>query len=511
MKPLSYLLIIIPIVLIGLRIIGADEKTPGIISDFEYTISYEVHPDNELLSSQLSKLVPANNFRQSIEIQENEGYPSQSPEGAIVSITKIADNRIPTPYLKFKARTKAAEYRIDEDITIKKDLYPRYSSHLRSTESIQSDHAEIHQILNQKIEAGTGKTLQLITDLYDFVLQIPTTNRMDQEDALSCLNQNVCTEKSKSRLLTALFRASGIPSRPVSGLILNDSSKHKLSYWTEAFIEGEWVPFDTYRDHFAAMPSNYLEIYKGDISTLEGLHDRSNDLQINIHKERINDYTNYSTFSIWSLIDEGEFPAKPVSVLLLLPLGAYIVAIFKNVVGLKTYGVFLPVLIAFAFINMGMLQGLVFFTLIIGVLSLISFPLEKWGILHTPKIVFLLTAVSLYCLMSILVFYHTNWVDPKATLTFPLIILTMIAERFAQKIEEESLADALWVYFQTIIVTLSCFLILSTEAVQHLVITFPESLLIVLGLSLILGRWIGIQLLEYYRFYKLDSDVSYTK
>jgi hypothetical protein len=160
---------------------------------------------------------------------------------------------------------------------------------------------------------------------------------------------------------------------------------------------------------------------------------------------------------------------------------------------------------------MGLLQGLIFFTVIIGLISLMSFPLERWRILHIPKIVCLLTAVGLYCLAAVKLFYITGWVTPSATLTFPVIILTLIAERFAQKVEEESLNDALFIYFQTLLVTIGCYLILSASVIQHAFITFPELLLAIAGLSLLLGKWIGLQLFEYSRFSKMDEEISYAK
>jgi hypothetical protein len=284
-----------------------------------------------------------------------------------------------------------------------------------------------------------------------------------------------------------------------------------MDYWTQAFIGDEWITFDPERGHFAELPATHLEIFKGEISVENLVDVGSTDSHYDIRRDRLNDYPAFALFNIWNLIDGNELPLKPVMVLLLLPLGAYIVAICTNVVGFKTYGVFLPVLIAFSFIDMGLIQGLIFFTAIIGLISLMSFPLERWGILHVPKIVCLLTTVSLYCLASIKIFYITGWVAPSATLTFPIIILTLISERFAQKVEEESLREALFIYGQTLIVTLSCYWILSASVIQHFFITFPETLIGIAGLSLLLGEWIGLQLFEYTRFSKIDEEVSYVK
>ena len=105
--------------------------------------------------------------------------------------------------------------------------------------------------------------------------------------------------------------------------------------------------------------------------------------------------------------------------------------------------------------------------------------------------------------------YSANWADPAAALFFPIIILTIAAEKFARKVEEDSFLEALKLYGQTLIVTVACFLILSSVSIQNFVITFPEILITIGGITVLLGKWIGLRLTEYNRFYKLSSEVAY--
>ena len=43
------------------------------------------------------------------------------------------------------------------------------------------------------------------------------------------------------------------------------------------------------------------------------------------------------------------------------------------------------------------------------------------------------------------------------------------------------------------------------DAVKHLVLVFPELLLVVLGATILLGRYSGYRLLELYRFRELSG------
>ena len=515
MKKLAYSLILIPIILITLRMVFNDEPDPGVISEITYDITYSYNLNGQNQFFDVEFYLPQNDIRQDISFEPNVHLNSEIAfkdrdtkrilewSGSIDVDTTIS--------FQYSAKTRHVEYNIDKELVLGESGDEKHRQYLVSSSSIQAYHPEIKKSSDRFLLNSSIKVKDVAEGLFNYVEQIPSVRNGKGSDALSCHKNRICTEEGKNRLLTALFRSAGIPARMAGGLVLKDKKKSNLDYWMQANIGGEWVTFDPERGHFAELPATHLELFSGDITFDDVQRAAVSNSYYDIKKERLNNYPEYAMFNIWNLIDSNELPHRPMMVLLLLPLGAYIVAICTNVVGFKTYGVFLPVLIAFSFIDMGLLQGIVFFTVIIGLISLMSFPLERWGILHTPKIVCLLTVVGIYCMAAVKLFYVTGWVAPSATLTFPVIILTLIAERFAQKVEEESLSDALFVYGQTLIVTVSCYWILSANVIQHFFITFPEILIAIAGLSLLLGKWIGLQLFEYTRFAKIDEEISYAK
>lgn len=513
MKHFAYILIIIPLVLVMFRVITDQDPDPGIISELEYNITYQYDLKRSDSDYTIQSFLPVDNRRQDIEMDsDNLLQPGLSifdkVPNKIITWSGRAESDT-TIIVQFSAKTKGIEFDIDNQLKIERSSGSDFEEYLASTGDIQSDTPEIKALADRLQYSGAVSAKDLAESFFNYVSNLSSVDIADSTDALSCFESGICTDEGKSRLLAALYRTNGIPARVVSGLILEDGKKKTSHYWMEARIAEEWVPFDTQEGHFAELPSNYLEISYGDHKLNKSHKGLEVDYLYDISRERLHDYSEYAAFNIWNLIDSNQLPMKPVMVLILLPLGAYIVAIFKNVIGFKTYGVFLPVLIAFSFIDMGLIEGFIFFSMIILLISLMSFPIEKWGILHTPKIVFLLTLVSLYCLAAIKIFYVTGWVNPSATLTFPIIILTLISERFAHEIEEESLVDALLVYGQTLVVTICCYMILSAGVIQHFFITFPEALVSIAGMSLLLGRWIGLQLFEYSRFSQIDDPVSY--
>ncbi len=83
-------------------------------------------------------------------------------------------------------------------------------------------------------------------------------------DALTAARLGEGSCNGKSRLFVALARRAGIPARLVGGLILDSGRKNTSHQWVEAYVGGYWIPFDPLNGHFASLPSNYLELYRGD-------------------------------------------------------------------------------------------------------------------------------------------------------------------------------------------------------------------------------------------------------
>ncbi|MEL7005228.1 MAG: 7TM domain-containing protein, partial [Bacteroidota bacterium] len=371
--------------------------------------------------------------------------------------------------------------------------------YISSTDLIQSDDIKILK-LAMELSRGKDKMGDIIGSFYDFVYQIPSSSTSELTSALQALNRREASCNGKSRLLVALCRSMRIPSRVIGGLILEERSKKTSHSWVEILIDDTWVPFDALNGHFASLPAHYLELYKGDHFLIKHSKNLAFDYLYIIEKERAHDYPKLAILNIWQLMDESSIPQDMFRMILLLPFGALLVALFKNVVGIKTYGVFLPVLISLSLLETGLVPGLLLFSLIIGIVALVNFPLELWGIQYNAKIAAMLIAVVIVALMAIKVLHMTGWLVASAPLFFPIIILTIVSERIARKIEEEGVNSSLVLYATTLLVTILIYLVFSSELIQNFVLTFPEIILSVAGINLLLGKWIGLRVMEYYRF-----------
>ncbi len=83
---------------------------------------------------------------------------------------------------------------------------------------------------------------------------------------------------------------------------------------------------------------------------------------------------------------------------------------------------------------------------------------------------------------------------------FPMVILTMTIERMSIVWEERGAAEAIQEGLGSLATAVLAYLVMTNDYVTHMVFVFPELLLVLLGGTLLLGRYSGYRLLELRRF-----------
>ncbi len=86
-----------------------------------------------------------------------------------------------------------------------------------------------------------------------------------------------------------------------------------------------------------------------------------------------------------------------------------------------------------------------------------------------------------------------------------MVILAMTIERMSVVWEERGSADAIKQGLGSLLVAVICYVVMDLDQVRHLVVVFPETLLVVLAATLLLGRYTGYRLLELLRFRELAA------
>jgi hypothetical protein len=193
-------------------------------------------------------------------------------------------------------------------------------------------------------------------------------------------------------------------------------------------------------------------------------------------------------------------------ILFMIPVGAFLLVIFRNVIGVKTFGTFMPVLIALAFRETQLLWGIFLFVLILTFGLSIRLYLEHLKLLLVPRLAaILIVVVILMALFSIL--SHKLGLERGLSIAlFPMVILTMTIERMSIVWEESGPQEALQQGLGSLVVAALAYLVMTYRYIEHLFFTFPELLLVLLAATLLMGRYSGYRLFELFRFKVLAGN-----
>jgi hypothetical protein len=193
--------------------------------------------------------------------------------------------------------------------------------------------------------------------------------------------------------------------------------------------------------------------------------------------------------------------SQVIILLLTLPIIATIIAFLKQIIGITTFGLFTPSIIALSFLALGWKVGVLFLILILITGYATRAFMRKWRLLYIPKVAVILTVVTitLLLLIGMSVALNIQLAFSRDTV-FILLIMSTMSESFLTLKSEEGWFSAFFGISQTIIAALICVAIVSWTALQSIVLAYPELILLTIFVNLFLGRWTGLRLIEYFRF-----------
>jgi hypothetical protein len=343
-------------------------------------------------------------------------------------------------------------------------------------------------------------------------------NNPQADDNTALLLGKKASAQKKVDLAVQLLALAGIHARSVHGVRLEDQKRDSpILHWLEIYDQKQWVSYEPVSGK-REVPENYLAWWRGmePLVQFQGTKNFAVTVSVSRSEEpALHAALETGEMSKPFLLDYSLFSLPIESqavyhVILLLPVGVFLLVILRNVIGIRTFGTFMPVLIALAFRETQLLWGLFLFTTLIALGLGIRLYLAHLKLLVVPRLAaILIIVIFLMALFSILT--HKIGLERGLSVAlFPMVILTMTIERMSIVWEEQGAYQTLIQGAWSIVAAVLAYLVMTIPYVEHLVFVFPELLFILLAGTIWLGRYSGFRLLELWRFKsltKIRSDV----
>lgn len=320
--------------------------------------------------------------------------------------------------------------------------------------------------------------------------------------------QVVQQKRDRTDAALALFRAANLPARSVEGLAFAEGVQRAPMHWIDVWVGGSWIHLnletgEVYPSPAALLPlavggSPVVRVTGGELSDIRWTMSRQVVSQWKLYYEHITRSPHF--LDRWSLLQLPQEFQGTFRILLLVPIGALIISVLRNVVGFPTFGIFMPLLIALAFRNTGTVYGVAIFCGVLLVGYAARAFLDKLHLLLVPRLSIILTLVIACFTLLALVGNKLGMRELMAVGLIPFVILTMTIERFFVLIEESGIGEAFRAAVGSVAVSVITYGIISWEPLQLTFFIYPELVLTAAALQILLGRYTGYRLSELYRF-----------
>lgn len=325
----------------------------------------------------------------------------------------------------------------------------------------------------------------------------------DQNTALLMVNSDPVP------LLVRMLNHAGIPARVADGIKLEDARRRQqLRPFLQIYNGEAWLTFNPVTAE-QGLPEDVLlwreeadsliDVVGGSNSQVTFAMLRQTVPGLQLARDEM-DKEGLGLLSLYQLPIEEQSMFR---MLLLLPLGALMVAFLRIVIGVKTSGTFMPVLIAVAFVQTSLVPGLVAFVTVVAIGLLLRGYLSSLNLLLVSRISTLIILVIFITAGLSIMGYQLGFNTGMTVSFFPIVILAWTIERMSILWEEDGPREVIVQGAGSLFVAVCAYLVMSSPTAGHLTFNFPELHLVVLGIILLLGQYTGYKLSELRRFYPM--------
>ena len=364
--------------------------------------------------------------------------------------------------------------------------------------------------LTENIETAVntiiGQARQSSADIQTFAQRtIKELNKKDGNAKL-LVGNNFSDVNVVNAAITVLNHAK-IYAMPVQGIHLSQQNKADFKLFVAVYNGKEWFYINP-RTETTGLPKDILLWQYGAEPMFDVVGGSKPQFTLTVSPTPINALSIAKTRGAqtasqllrFSLLQLPVNVQETYKILLTVPIGAFIILLLRNFIGLSTFVTFMPVLIALAFRETHVVWGIILFTIIVSFGLLARFYLDQLRLLLVPRLAAILTVVILLMIFISVLSQNLGLDSGLSVALFPMVILTMTIERMCIMWDERGAYEAIKSGVGSLVAAVIAFGAMNYAPMQYLIFAFPDLLLVLLAIILLFGQYRGYRFLELFRF-----------
>lgn len=213
----------------------------------------------------------------------------------------------------------------------------------------------------------------------------------------------------------------------------------------------------------------------------------------------------FLSHAVTNFIAKG-IPTNTIYLILAFPFITLLITFVRQIIGLTTFGVYTPTVLTLSLLILGIYLGIGTLLIVVLVSYLLRTLLNRTKLLYIPKTSLILSAIGLSFLAVIWILSYYRVSLAASLAIFPMLVMSTISEKFLSAQSEEGLREALWGVVKTIAVAVAAYYLIVWTAFNNLIMSWPELIIVPLIIMVLLGKFTGLRLTEYFRFRSLFKE-----
>jgi hypothetical protein len=210
-------------------------------------------------------------------------------------------------------------------------------------------------------------------------------------------------------------------------------------------------------------------------------------------------YTNFAAFALQYAVKAG-VPSNTIVLILLLPLLATIVVAFRYIVGLSGIGLLVPIALAITLLATDVTPGFIMLAAIILASLFSRLLLKRLPIMQMPKVAISMFMVALFLLIALTFSSLYGVIDVRNLSIFPILLFILLSDRIVSLFLERDLMETIQTTVITLFLAILGFLLLSWDQLRLFALLYPEFVLLLIPINVLIGRYFGLRMTEYLKF-----------
>jgi hypothetical protein len=215
--------------------------------------------------------------------------------------------------------------------------------------------------------------------------------------------------------------------------------------------------------------------------------------------------TIYSLSSFLEFLAYSGFSYQLLAFLLSITFVVLILNILKQMIGFNVFGIYYPILFAITITSLGISAFIFIVIAFLSILIVNIFSKKIHLLLHAKRSLLISLYIALFLfILGIDNFFELSLINytifDNPLIIFPLFVTVILADKIFQ--EDINIFWKSWIMdiAQYGIITFVIYQLIEYKALQYFLISYPDIIILVVLLNILVGRYMWLQLFEYFRF-----------